>query len=75
MAYAEGDVTAEEQRVAMRERSWRVTKPSEAQKGYAQRLGIIVTPDMTKGEASNLISIAAASLRIDRYLPPHIRRG
>jgi superfamily II DNA or RNA helicase len=65
MSWAEGDVTHDEEVTARRERSWRARRPSEAQLGYARRLGIAVTEDMRSGEVSDQISIALASARID----------
>lgn len=65
MAHAEGDVSPLELTTASRARSWRKMRPSDAQSRYARRLGIVITDDMSKGEASNLISVAEASWRID----------
>jgi hypothetical protein len=36
--------------------AWRRDKPSEKQIAYATKLGIDVTPEMTKGELSQMIS-------------------
>lgn len=65
MAHAEGDVLPGELMTADRKRAWRRTKPSDAQRAYAQRLGVVVTDDMSKGEVSNLLCVTEASWRID----------
>jgi hypothetical protein len=49
--------------------SWRKKKPSEAQLDFATRLRIDLPADVRSGELGNLISVALASKRIDRYLP------
>ena len=49
--------------------SWRRKKPSEKQLGFASTLGIDLPADVRSGELGNLISVALASRRIDKYLP------
>jgi hypothetical protein len=49
--------------------SWRRKRPSEAQLDFATRLRIDLPPDVRSGELGNLISVALASKKIDRYLP------
>jgi superfamily II DNA or RNA helicase len=49
--------------------SWRKKKPSEAQLDFATRLRIDLPKDVRSGELGNLISVALASRKLDRYLP------
>lgn len=49
--------------------SWRKKRPSEAHLDFATRLRIDLPADVRSGELGNLISVALASKRIDRYLP------
>lgn len=49
--------------------SWRRKKPSEAQLNFASQLGIDLPADVRSGELGNLISVALASRKLDRYLP------
>lgn len=49
--------------------SWRKKKPSEAQLKFAGQLGINLPPDVRSGDLGNLISVAIASRRIDKFLP------
>jgi hypothetical protein len=49
--------------------SWRKKKPSEAQLKFAGQLRIDLPPDVRSGELGNLISVALASRKVDRYLP------
>jgi superfamily II DNA or RNA helicase len=49
--------------------SWRKKKPSEAQLKFAGQLRIDLPPDVRSGELGNLISVALASRKLDRYLP------
>lgn len=44
---------------------WRTGTPSVAQQGRAARLGVLVTPDMSKGALSDALSVAEASSRLD----------
>lgn len=48
--------------------SWRRKKPSEKQLGFASTLGIDLPTDVRSGELGNLISVAMASRKLDRYL-------
>lgn len=68
MAHAEGSVTTLEKSTATRERSWARRPASQRQLNYAHRLGIMVNPLATAGEASQAIELALASNRIDPYL-------
>lgn len=49
--------------------AWRKKKPSEAQVNFASQLRIDLPPDVRSGELGNLISVALASRKLDRYLP------
>lgn len=49
--------------------SWRKKRPSEAQLDFAAQLRIDLPKDVRSGELGNLISVALASKRIDRFLP------
>ncbi len=49
--------------------AWRKKKPSEAQVKFASQLRIDLPPDVRSGELGNLISVALASRKLDRYLP------
>jgi superfamily II DNA or RNA helicase len=49
--------------------SWRKKKPSEAQLKFATSLGIQLPEDVRSGDLGNLISVALASRKLDRYLP------
>jgi hypothetical protein len=49
--------------------SWRKKRPSEAQLEFAARLRIDLPKDVRSGELGNLISVALASRKLDRYLP------
>lgn len=68
MAFAEANVSPSEARIASKNARWKKNAPSDAMKGYARRLGIIVTEDMKGGELSGLMSVEIASRRIDPYL-------
>lgn len=67
-AWAEELAISEDPSIASRTSSWRTkrAKPSEAQIGFAQKLKIIIRPDMTKDELSDQISIKLASRLLDR---------
>jgi len=65
MAHAESDVMPSEAVLARKERSWRVKRPSDAQRGLLARLGIGAADGAHAGEVSNLISQYLASQRID----------
>lgn len=73
MAVGAGDITREEAVIAKKEQRWRSGHPTPKALGYAQALGCITTPFMTKGEVSNLITVALASRRIDPYVPEYAR--
>lgn len=47
--------------------SWRKRKPSDAQKNFAQNLGLGVTEDTRSGELGNAISVKLASRKFDIY--------
>lgn len=49
--------------------SWRRKKPSEKQLNLASTLGIHLPADVRSGDLGNLISVAFASRKLDRYLP------
>lgn len=70
MAYAESDITGEERSTAAKSRAWRKLAPTDKQLHAAARFGINAGLGMTRGELSALISVAAASWRIDPYLRP-----
>jgi superfamily II DNA or RNA helicase len=69
MAWGEQLAELDDPTVSLKDRSWRRTKPSEAQIAYALRLKC-VTPElaysMRKGELSDKISIHLASKQLDR---------
>lgn len=73
MGFGEGDVTRDEYMITKKEKRWRHDRPTEKAMAYARGLGCAVTPLMTKGEVSNLITIALASRRIDPYVPAYAR--
>jgi hypothetical protein len=54
--------------VSLKDRAWRRTKPSEAQVGYAIKLGLDAERafEMRKGELSDWISVTVASRMLDR---------
>jgi superfamily II DNA or RNA helicase len=68
MAFGEQYAAEEDPTVSLKDRSWRRTKPSEAQVAYALRLKV-ADPEavlgMRKGELSDRISIAVASRMLD----------
>ena len=68
-----GEVEAEDRggSIAMRGASWRKRKaePTEPQLNMARSLRIVHSPDTTKAELSDLISVAFASRVIDRFVP------
>ena len=66
---AEAQVTTREKVRAERGMRWGAPGPSEPSVRLAGRLGIGVTPGMTQGEVSALISGEMASRRIDPWLP------
>lgn len=49
--------------------SWRRKKPSEKQLNLARTLGLDLPADVRSGDLGNLISVAFASRKLDRYLP------
>lgn len=49
--------------------AWRKKKPSEAQLRFASQLGIALPADVRSGDLGNLISVAMASRKLDRYIP------
>lgn len=49
--------------------AWRKKKPSEAQLKFASQLGIALPADVRSGDLGNLISVAMASRKLDRYIP------
>jgi hypothetical protein len=69
MAWGEQLAELDDPTVSLKDRSWRKTKPSEAQIAYALRLKC-VTPELAyscrKGELSDKISIHLASKQLDR---------
>jgi hypothetical protein len=67
MAFGEQYAQEDDPTVSLKGRSWRRTKPSEAQVSYALRLGIDVetATSVRKGELSDLISVAVASRMLD----------
>jgi hypothetical protein len=67
MSWAEQYATEEDPTLANRRASWRRKneKPSEAQRGYAETLGIEFEPDVTKRDLSDLMSIHIASRCLD----------
>jgi superfamily II DNA or RNA helicase len=73
MAWAEGEVTPEEATLARRSAGWRRQRPTDAQRRAAGFLGVLVREDMSKGELSNLLSVASASRRIDPRIPAYAR--
>jgi superfamily II DNA or RNA helicase len=71
MAHGEGAITWEEELYGGKDRAWRKSKASVAQRNYAKALGIKVDtlPDKIRaGQLGDLISIALASKRIDRLI-------
>lgn len=74
MAFAEANVSQSEAMTASKERAWRAKQASDAQRGLARRYGLVIPSDMLSGEASNLITTAIGSARIDPYLRPNWRR-
>lgn len=48
--------------------AWRKKKPSEAQLGFARNLRIDLPTDVRSGDLGNLISVALATRKFDRYL-------
>lgn len=70
MSWGEQLAQDEDPTVSLKDRSWRRTKPSEAQINYALRLKVAdpdVILEMRKGELSDRISIAVASKMLDGY--------
>lgn len=65
MAYAEGNVTSEEKTTALRDRTWRRRRASDAQRRYAASFGVVLGEDATGGDAAEVISVGEASRRID----------
>lgn len=65
MAHAEGEVTSAEMTTAERKRAWRKKRPSDAQRSFARRLGLVVSSAMTSGEVSAMLDVELASRRID----------
>ena len=67
MAYAESDVTDEEELTAVKERKWRNRKASDKTVAYAKGLGIDVTrlSDAKGGTVSSAITHVLATRRID----------
>lgn len=74
MAHGEGDVTPVEAQLARKAAKWRSGRPTEPQKTFAMRLGIVVHDLMTSGEVSALIDRTLASQRIDGRIPAYARR-
>jgi superfamily II DNA or RNA helicase len=68
MAYAESDIRPGDELISRRSRPWRKSHPSDKQRQFAARLGIMIEPGMSAGELSNLMEVELASRRIDTYL-------
>jgi superfamily II DNA or RNA helicase len=51
--------------LADRTARWRKGEPSDAQKDFASRLGIIFAPDVSKGDLASLISLRLAGDKLD----------
>lgn len=64
-AWAEGDVTPQEQTTAARGRKWRAQPPTPDMRREAWRYGVEIPAGASAGEVVNAISIAQASARID----------
>jgi len=67
MAYAEQDATTATGARALnaRKAQWRKDEPNAGQVSLARMLRIVVTPEMTKGQLSELIDIEQATRRLD----------
>lgn len=73
MAFAEANVSPSESMIAAKDRAWRAKEVSDRQRGLARRYGLVLTDGMLQGEASQLITTAIGSARIDPYLRPRWR--
>lgn len=75
MAFAEANVTRDEQWTARRDSRWRGQPVSVAQRGKARRIGLDLDAEgaHSAGEASNMIEMVLASARIDPYVPAYAR--
>ena len=71
MAMAWGESEAEERSLLNtgRNASWRKKKASQAQIDYARMVGQAVSEGARAGEVGDMISVAVASRRVDRYVP------
>lgn len=69
MAHGEACVTHEEERYAMKQVAWRKRPATQKQRALAQQYGVIVAENARSGEASNAITVAEASWRIDPRVP------
>jgi ATP-dependent helicase IRC3 len=69
MAWADAEVTPAERSIAARDRGWRARPPSQKMLEFARNLRLNVPQFARSGEVSNMITLALASNRIDRYLP------
>jgi len=71
MAWAETEAEERMPFNTTKNASWRKKKPSDAQKNFAQNLGIQVSDAMRSGEIGNEISVKLASRKFDK----HVRRN
>lgn len=68
MAWAEAEAEDRASFGTGKRASWRKGKPSEAQLSAAHKWGVTVPDGASKGTVSELISVAVAGARIDRYV-------
>jgi superfamily II DNA or RNA helicase len=69
MAWAETDADELAPFNVRRTAAWRRKKPSEAQLAFARQLRVVLPADVRSGDLGDLISVALASRKLDRYLP------
>lgn len=68
MAWAEAEADERMPFSTAKKASWRRKKPSEAQLGFAQALGITVPAGAKSGDVGNMISVAFAAKKFDRLI-------
>lgn len=73
MAHAEQSITPAEHTLALRERAWRKRAPSDKQRAFARRLGVVVPEGAKSGDVSEMIDRVIASARIDPAIPSYAR--
>ena len=69
MAWAESEADEMSYRNTGKSASWRRKPVSPRLRGFARSYGVQIGDDMRAGEASDLVAVAQASRKVDRFIP------